>query len=100
MPFQRECGCLRGESCRECDPPRHLTPTPLVSPSTAVVLCGKCGQYPGTQVWTEGALAYVHGAYQMWCERCVLDAQIAHAERAADQLPVLRLARAALDVEP
>lgn len=20
MPFQRECGCLRGESCSECDP--------------------------------------------------------------------------------
>jgi len=52
------------------------------------------------KVWTDSMLSYVHGQYACWCERCVLDAQIAHAEQAAEQLPALRLARAALDVEP
>ena len=64
------------------------------------ILCGKCRTYPGMKVWTDSMLSYVHGQYACWCERCVLDAQIAHAEQAAEQLPALRLARAALDVEP
>jgi hypothetical protein len=64
--------------------------------TTPLVNCVKCQQRPGTDIWCDGTLAYVHGAYSMWCKSCVLDAQIAHAEKAAASLVDLRLALASL----
>lgn len=54
-------------------------------------LCEQCGKRPGTQMWvgTEGTLAYTHGFYQLWCERCCTEAQIVYAVRRALSLPIL-----------
>lgn len=52
--------------------------------------CQNCGEHPGTQKWTEGAIAMIHGAYFWWCEGCVLRAQIAHAEERVVALDDLR----------
>lgn len=53
--------------------------------------CQKCGLRDGTEVWTEGMMAYVHGSYQMWCEQCCIVEQIRHCEEAVARLPELRL---------
>ena len=60
--------------------------------------CDNCHQREGTLPWVGdgGALAMIHGMARMWCEHCVLEAQIAHAEQCAADLPALRDQLAAL----
>lgn len=64
-------------------------------------LCQRCKLRPATAIWSEsGVLGYVHGLAQRWCNHCVLDQQIAHAEQMLKALPELRAARVALDKKP
>lgn len=65
--------------------------------ANTVVVCSKCGARHGTEIWAEGTFAYAHGNYTLWCRRCVLDEQIARTEKMVEQLPILRLERAALE---
>lgn len=53
--------------------------------------CRRCKEYPATHKWcgTGGALALTHGFYEMWCERCVTEVQLAHAKERAKE--VIRL---------
>jgi hypothetical protein len=51
-----------------------------------------CG-HPASVMWTEGAMAAIHGAYAWWCECCALDVQIRHAEERAKELESLRAKR-------
>jgi hypothetical protein len=34
-------------------------------------------------------LGYIHGAFQRWCTRCVVEVQLAHAQDVAARIPVL-----------
>lgn len=54
-------------------------------------LCNNCKQRPATEIWVGdgGVLAYAHGAYQHWCLRCVLEAQLEHARKLATSIPEL-----------
>ncbi len=61
------------------------------------MLCQRCTKREGTEIWTEGAWAYVHGAYLRWCKRCVLEKQIAHARKIAADLPQMEAELAAID---
>ena len=38
------------------------------------VMCANCGRRPGTVKWGD-MLAATHGAIQMWCRVCALEAQ-------------------------
>ena len=60
--------------------------------------CENCGIRPGTVQWVGegGMLAVTHGWYSMWCERCVLEAQLAYARRRAAEIPELTKKLAAL----
>lgn len=52
--------------------------------------CQKCGIGEGTQTWCEsGAIGYVHGLSQQWCDRCVLTTQLAYARERAAAIPEL-----------
>lgn len=53
---------------------------PTTDPRAAACAC--CGVFPGTEKFVDdgGALALVHGMYEMWCKGCVLRAQIQHIE--------------------
>ncbi len=51
--------------------------------------CQTCHCRPATQVWTEGALAMVHGAYAYRCELCCLRDQLKHAQERAADIPTL-----------
>lgn len=55
-------------------------------------ICQNCGENEATQRWVGegGVLGLIHGAYEHWCEVCVLTAQIDHAEERAALLPELR----------
>lgn len=73
---------------------KQLTKTvaqlPPAPPRRGSLLCQRCGQRSGTHKFGEGAIAMIHGCYEMWCERCVLEKQIGHAEERASALPGLR----------
>ena len=56
---------------------------------TAPPICAKCRTRPGTEFWTEGSIAFVHGAYQRWCKVCVLSTQLEFARELAAQIPAL-----------
>ena len=64
-------------------------------------LCRSCRRREATVNWVGdgGVMAYVHGAYQRWCNVCAVRAQIAHAEEAAASLPALRAELAAAEAE-
>lgn len=51
--------------------------------------CRKCNERPATEMWSEGALAAMHGAYAFWCKVCVLTAQLEHARERAAAIPEL-----------
>lgn len=52
--------------------------------------CEKCFSRPATENFTMGgALDFVHGMFERWCRRCVIEAQIANCEEAAARLPNL-----------
>jgi hypothetical protein len=65
---------------------------------SASTMCANCGTRPGTEVWVGGGgvLAMSHGMYEMWCNICITEAQIAYAENIAATLPDLRAKLAAL----
>lgn len=52
-------------------------------------LCENCGERPGTRVFAADGTAFAHGWTQLWCDRCVIEKQIAHAEAQAARLPEL-----------
>ena len=48
--------------------------------------CERCGTRDATETWApNGVLGYIHGAFQQWCHRCVVEAQLEHC-RAAEAL--------------
>lgn len=63
------------------------------------MMCQRCTKREATEVWTEGAWAYVHGAYLRWCRRCVLEKQVEHARKIVADLPQMEAELAALDGE-
>jgi hypothetical protein len=69
------------------DPPTG--PDPFALPKG---LCCNCNKRPVQTWWVAegGALAFAHGAGRPWCMICVLEAQIAAAEKEAARLPALR----------
>lgn len=53
--------------------------------------CQNCGKRPSTKQWIGdgGALAMTHGFYKLWCDVCVLTAQLKHARAQAKKIPDL-----------
>lgn len=49
-----------------------------------------CGRMKVGIMWSEGAIAAVHGAYTWICKLCALERQIAHAEAQVAALPQMR----------
>lgn len=54
-------------------------------------LCRRCGENEATVLWlgSSGALAYVHGGGEPWCERCCVEEQVIHARGRAAELEEL-----------
>jgi hypothetical protein len=73
-----------------------MSAQPLPKPSGE---CVNCHQRPATQFWVGegGALAYVRGHYESWCEPCVLQAQLDYAKERAEAIPGLERELAELD---
>lgn len=54
------------------------------------MMCQRCNERPGTETWCDsGVLGFVHGMSAQWCERCVVEEQLAHARKAAARIPEL-----------
>jgi hypothetical protein len=55
--------------------------------------CQNCGEKRELSIWVGegGMLAYTHGSYQMWCKKCILKAQLEHAEEEAKRIPKLKI---------
>jgi hypothetical protein len=72
--------------------------TPAQRPAPGAI-CAHCKTRPATTVWVGdgGVMAFIHGAGEDWCRRCVLEAQLAHAQAMEQQIPVLRRELAAID---
>lgn len=51
--------------------------------------CQHCNSRPATTFWSEGTMAFVHGAYQSWCEQCCVEEQLTHARKMAASIPEL-----------
>lgn len=53
--------------------------------------CANCQQRLGTEIWAGdgGLMGYIHGAYAMWCEVCVVESQLEHARIVAATIPEL-----------
>lgn len=64
--------------------------------------CQRCHLYPSTTHWmgAGGFLDYTHGFYQLWCTRCVLEAQLKFALASALRVPRLLLRLAKLRLIP
>lgn len=62
-------------------------------------LCENCRlrESTGKYVGTGGSLALVHGFYQVWCDHCMLRAQLQYARDEAERIPELEAALLALD---
>jgi len=54
--------------------------------------CEKCGRRQATIKWVGegGIMAFVHGMYHDWCEKCALEAKIKYAEEHQGDLQKLR----------
>ena len=65
-------------------------------------VCQNCHEHRATSNWVGegGTLAFVHGAFQRWCECCCLKAQLEHAYARANQIPELERALAECRCEP
>lgn len=37
--------------------------------------CGHCKTRRATDIYSEGVVAYIHGQYEGWCKRCLLEKQ-------------------------
>lgn len=53
--------------------------------------CQHCNKHKGTQNWVGegGFLEFSHGMYQVWCQCCILKAQLKYAKKRADQVQIL-----------
>lgn len=60
-------------------------------------LCFKCERRDGTTWWSEGVMAYVHGAKAPVCEICALRMQLDHARERAAEIPVMEARLATLE---
>lgn len=69
------------------------------TPDRVAPACANCHVREGTIKWVGdgGSMALVHGVYTLWCERCVVAVQLAHAEERAALIPELRAKLEALD---
>lgn len=58
-------------------------------------MCNKCNKHKATVNWVGdgGVMEMVHGMSAMWCECCVMDAQIEYAQKAVDRLKDLKKKR-------
>lgn len=65
-------------------------------------VCLNCKKRPATVNWTAdgGVLAFTHGMSERWCERCCIEAQLAHAQKMAARIPTLERGLRALMGEP
>ncbi len=52
-------------------------------------VCTSCNLRYATMIWSEGTMAYVHGAYAYRCELCCLKEQLAHAIERAKDIPIM-----------
>lgn len=59
--------------------------------------CAKCGKRPASEIWAQSTLDFVHGLYQHWCPRCVLEAQLEAARKRAAEIPSLEAQLAQLE---
>ena len=55
------------------------------------MLCQNCNKRKATEKWIgEGSVMdYIHGNYQWWCKRCILEYQLKYAKRIAKNIPKL-----------
>lgn len=63
-----------------------------------MILCNNCDKREGTELWVGegGVLAHVHGFSRFWCKQCVVEAQLAHCRKSAEQIPELEAKLAAM----
>ena len=64
--------------------------------------CRNCHARPATVRWLGegGSVAFAHGLYQWWCERCAVEAQLEHARKQATRVAELEARLAALSETP
>ena len=62
------------------------------------MICQHCGKHPANLTWVGegGALEYLHGGGERWCEWCAVDAQLTFARARAADIPRLEAKLAAL----
>ncbi len=61
--------------------------------------CARCNSTEGTEKWVGDSvgLAFAHGAYEFWCKRCVVMAQLEHANQSVQRIPELEAELARLE---
>ena len=54
-------------------------------------ICEKCKKHTASHIWVGdgGAMAFVHGQYEEWCECCIIKTQLASFRLHAKQIPIL-----------
>jgi hypothetical protein len=54
--------------------------------------CQKCHKLKATGCWVGNGdvMSAIHGMYEYWCERCMLEAQIKHAKEHKNDLKTLQ----------
>ena len=62
--------------------------------------CQQCGLREATQLWLDNGsvLELAHGAGAFWCERCCVEAQLAHCRESASRIPDLEGKLERLDI--
>lgn len=55
-----------------------------------MTICKRCKTREGTETFVDGdaTFMWVHGVYEMRCKICCLEAQIEHAKKCVENLPV------------
>jgi len=53
--------------------------------------CQRCSERPADEWWTGegGMMGALHGCYQAWCMRCIVEVQLVYARRAAETVAEL-----------
>lgn len=51
--------------------------------------CANCNKREGSDVYVgnSGMMGYVHGFYQIWCKKCIYEAQIEFLENELKRIP-------------
>lgn len=62
-----------------------------------MVVCARCKEQEGTEIWADSTMDYVHGNYAMWCKRCVVVYQLEYARERAAAIPHLEATLKELD---